>query len=106
MQQPRTQAPGASVAVAGETMHTLRQIDEWFARPKGTAFRAFKALRREGALTEGRDFRHLDAAEHGEWIEQLRAGGDVYRATVHAVVFTTGAAQRLGGRMTDISDSG
>ncbi|MQM39008.1 hypothetical protein KBTX_03029 [wastewater metagenome] len=106
MQHPRTQAPPVSVTVAGTAMYTLRQIDEWLGRPKGTAFRAFKALRREGGLLEGRDFLRLDADGHGGWIEQRRAQGQVYRSTIHVVVFTAEAVERLHGRVANIPDRG
>lgn len=106
MQQSRAPLPPAAVTVEGTAMHTLRQIDEWLGWPKGTAFRAFKGLRAVDGLVEGRDFLRFDAAGHGGWIEQLRARGQVYGATVHAVVFTTGAAQRLRRQGMNIPDRG
>lgn len=63
--------------------------------PKGTAFRRFKA--RRGSLTEDRDFFRLDATEHAELLQRLRAEGRIYPTSVHVVLLTESGYRRLLG---------
>jgi len=72
---------------------SLRQLDELNDVPKGTTFRRFKA--RRGSLNEGRDFFRLDASEHAELLQNLRAEGRIYSASVHVVLLTESGYRRL-----------
>jgi hypothetical protein len=72
---------------------SLRQLDELNGVPKGTSFRWFK--RCEGELVEGVDYFRLDADEHAELIEQLRARGSIYLSTRHLLLLTRQGYQQL-----------
>jgi hypothetical protein len=87
-----TRPPGA-IRFCGLDTLSLRQLDELNQVAKGTTFRLFKALR--GSLTEGRDFFRLDAAEHAELLQRLRAEGRIYPTSVHVVLLTESGYRRL-----------
>lgn len=74
-------------------MRSFRELDEQAGRPKGSAFRAFKAL--EPGLREGQDFRLLrpdtDAAE----IAQLQQQNRIYRSSVSIVLVDDGLGEKL-----------
>ena len=72
---------------------TLKELDERMRRPKGSAFRAFKALARE--LDEGRDFRVLDPRQYSARIEALRSAGRIYRSSVNVVLLSPSLVDRL-----------
>jgi len=74
---------------------TLRELDEAAGTPKGTAFRAFKAL--AGQLAEGRDFRLLDATRDAAGIAALRARS--YRSSRNLLLISRDAAELLRGEM-------
>ncbi|MDE2148922.1 MAG: hypothetical protein KGJ55_03605 [Gammaproteobacteria bacterium] len=70
---------------------SLMELDRAAGRPKGSAFRAFKALLPE--LRENRDFavfdhRRADAA-------RLHAAGRIYRSSVNPVLLAPATARRL-----------
>ena len=90
--EPGTSAPRLIRFCGCDTL-SLRQIDELNDVPKGTTFRRFKALR--GSLSEGRDFFRLDAADHAELLQSLRAEGRIYPASVHVVLLTESGYRRL-----------
>ncbi|TVP87832.1 MAG: hypothetical protein EA347_06920 [Thioalkalivibrio sp.] len=94
-----TEAPHP-IRFCGHDTLSLRQLDELNQVPKGTTFRRFKAVR--SSLTEGRDFFRLDAAEHAELLERLRAQGRIYPGSVHVVLLTEPGYRRL--RQTRASD--
>ena len=73
--------------------YTLREVDERFGRPKGSAFRAFK--RRRKALRENVDFIVLPADSARADIERLRAAGRIYRSSVNVVVLTESGFERV-----------
>ncbi len=73
---------------------TLRECDQRVGAPKGTAFRAFKGALT--SLTEGDDFRRLDASLHAAEIRQLKDGNRLYDSTVHALLLSPEIAERMG----------
>ena len=73
--------------------HTLKEIDEACALPKGSAFRAFKRLLPE--LREGGDFLWLEAGVHAPEIAALKRDGRLYPTTVNALLFTAQGRSRL-----------
>lgn len=79
----------------GRPVMSFQGVDRAFNRPKGTAFRAFKACR--ASLTEGRDFVRLDAADDATAIEWLKARGLVYRTSVHVVLLTASGFDKVYG---------
>ncbi len=81
------------IAYQGLETLSLRQLDELNAVPKGTSFRAFK--RALPNLHEGEHFFHLPADEHKDWIDALKASGQVYATTVHLVLLTRSGCERL-----------
>jgi hypothetical protein len=72
---------------------TLRELDQRAGYPKGSAFKAFKALRPR--LEDGRDFRRLDAMGDAQEIAALREGGRIYPSSIHVVLVSAGCAERL-----------
>lgn len=72
---------------------TLRELDQRHGRPKGSAFRAFKAAL--PGLREGVDFVVLAAADDAARIEPLRRAGRVYPASRNVVLLAPAAAARL-----------
>ena len=78
---------------AGREVLTLRQIDRLIGVPKGTGFRAFKRVRDD--LVEGRDFFRLDGSEYAGYIESLRRQGLVYESTIHLLLLTREAYDRM-----------
>lgn len=85
--------PRRPIRFRGQDTLSLRQLDELNQVRKGTTFRRFKALR--DTLTEGRDFFRLDAAEHSELLQRLRAEGRIYPTSVHVVLLTESGYRRL-----------
>ena len=79
--------------------YTLREVDERFGRPKGSAFRAFK--RRRASLREHVDFVVLPADAAGVDIEQLRAAGRIYRSSVNVVILTESGFERVRAEMEE-----
>jgi hypothetical protein len=82
----------------GVDVATLRQLDQWAAAPKGTAFRAFK--RCQAGLVEERDFfvEPIDApsdAAAAALIERLRADGRLYPSSHVAILLSRAACSRL-----------
>ena len=73
--------------------YTLREVDERFGRPKGSAFRAFK--RQRASLREHVDFIVLPADAAGADIERLRAAGRIYRSSVNVVILTESGFERV-----------
>lgn len=65
---------------------SLRQLDELNKAPKGTSFRAFKAC--EPKLQEGKDFFYLNANEHSQLIELLKAKRQMYATSINLVLLT------------------
>ena len=74
---------------------TLRELDEAAGMPKGTAFRAFKAL--EPRIAEGRDFRLLDATRDAAEITALRPRS--YRSSRNLLLISPDAAELLLSQM-------
>jgi hypothetical protein len=74
-----------------DALVTLREIDQTLGMPKGSAFRAFKRL----ALIEGQDFWLLTPSMHGLALGTLRQGRRLYASSIHAVVLSPEAAQRV-----------
>lgn len=72
---------------------TLKDLDEAAGRPKGSAFRAFKALL--GELREGTDFVRLDADRDAPAIAALKASNRLYASSIHAVLLSGAAAGRV-----------
>lgn len=81
------------ILFAGVETLSLRQLDELNAVPKGTSFRWFK--RCEPELVEGSDYFRLDADEHAELIDRLRASGSIYLSTRHLLLLTRQGYQQL-----------
>lgn len=79
---------------------TFRELDEAAARPKGSAFRAFKRI--EPQLREGVDFRLLRASADDTEIEVLRHGQRVYPNSVNIVLLGDAVARRL---LKDLCDT-
>ena len=78
----------------GRTVLTLRQIDRLNSASKGTAFRAFKAARTR--LRQGEDFFRVDAAEHPQWMADLKAAGTHYASSVHLLLIARSGYVALG----------
>ena len=76
---------------------SLRELDEAARRPKGTAFRAFKAL--QGQLQEGRDFRLLEAAHDAQEIGRLRDAGRLYPSSRNVLLFPPKTAALVREKM-------
>ena len=74
--------------------YTLREVDERFGRRKGSAFRAFKRLRR--SLRENVDFTVLPARTARAEIERLRAQGRIYRSSINVVILAESGLERIG----------
>jgi hypothetical protein len=71
----------------------LRSIDLELRLPKGSAFRAFKAL--EMHLHEGRDYRVLHHQHDRELLDALKNEGAIYAGSVNAVILSPACAARL-----------
>lgn len=65
---------------------SFRQLDVLNGVAKGTSFRAFKTVKAH--LCEGQDYFYLSATEHRQWIDSLKASGQVYDSAVHLVLLT------------------
>lgn len=76
---------------------TLKDLDRAGARPKGSAFRAFRSLL--GELREGTDFVRLDGKRDAAAIAALKTEGRLYASSIHAVLLTEEAAARVRGRL-------
>ncbi|MCP1728446.1 hypothetical protein J2T60_002446 [Natronospira proteinivora] len=76
-----------------QQMVTFRELDEAAHCPKGTTFRAFKAL--SDQLREGVDYVLLRADSDGARIESLRAQGRIYNSSVNVVLLQHQAADRV-----------
>jgi len=78
--------PNITALLNEPSPRTFAELDRAFGQPKGTAFRAFKAL--STVLVEGRDFHCCDSRVHearfGEWM----ATGRFYGGTINAVLLT------------------
>jgi hypothetical protein len=74
---------------------SLRELDERLGLAKGAAFRAFK----RAGLTEGRDFRVLDATRDAAEIAQLRARDRIWRSSVNVVLLSPRAAARVAAAL-------
>ncbi len=72
---------------------SLRELDEAAGLPKGSAFRAFKALLTE--LNEGGDFIVLDHQIHAALAVELHSQDRLYRSSIHPVLLAPDAARRL-----------
>jgi len=72
---------------------TFRELDEAAARPKGSAFRAFKRI--EPQLREGQDFRLLRPGRDDAEIETLRQNQRIYANSVNIVLLGDGLSARL-----------
>lgn len=77
---------------------SMRDLDLAAGQPKGTAFRAFKALL--GSLEEGRDFVVLDLQAAQALVAALIAQGRLYRGSVHPVLLAPAAAARVQAVLT------
>ena len=71
----------------------MRELDTAAGRPKGAAFRAFKALL--GGFAEGRDFIVLDHRTTQALAARLIAQGRLYRGSVNPVLLAPAAAARV-----------
>lgn len=78
----------------------MRELDEAAGLPKGTAFRAFKALL--GSLEEGRDFVVLDHQTAQTLAARLIAEGRLYRSSVNPVLLAAPAAARVRAAMAAV----
>lgn len=78
--------PNLTALLNAPPPRTFAELDRAFSQPKGTAFRAFKAL--APVLVEGRDFHCCDSrlqeARFAEWM----ASGRFYGGTINAVLLT------------------
>ena len=72
---------------------TLREIDVATARPKGTAFRAFKA--RLPQLREGQDFLALDHRRDAPLAARLHADNRLYLGTVNPILLNDALTREL-----------
>ena len=86
------------------TDYTFKELDELHGCVKGTAFRAFK--RAAGELVEGEDFLYLDGEARSAEVAALRAGGRLYRSSVHAVLITRSGYARLRDRIAALREEG
>ena len=73
--------------------YTFKEIDLSLQRDKGTAFRAFKALR--NALEADGCFLYLAETEHADTLANLRATNRMYVSSVNGVLFNEMGRQRI-----------
>lgn len=71
--------------------HTLRELDERAGLTKGSAFRAFKALK----LRDGVDFRVLHPDVDSAAFALLRKAGRLYPGALRAIVLSDAAGDRV-----------
>lgn len=64
---------------------SLKEIDSAQGRVKGTAFRAFKAVRTQ--LQEGYDYFYYSLEQDGAKVEELKAQRRIYASSVNALLF-------------------
>ncbi len=76
---------------------SLRQLDEAEARPKGSAFRAFRRV--EGTAQEGRDFLVLHHQRDRALIDALRAQQRIYSSTVNLLLLSPDFAEVVRTQM-------
>lgn len=76
-----------------ECSTSFRDLDQLWAAPKGTAFRAFKRVL--PSLVEHQDFIRLDAKHDHTEIENLRVAGRIYTGSVHVVLLSAIGVSRL-----------
>jgi len=81
---------------------TFRELDEAAARPKGSAFRAFKRI--EPQLREGLDFQLLRAGADDAQIEVLRREQRIYSNSVNIVLLGDAVARRLLKDLASVAD--
>lgn len=74
-------------------LKSFKELDEAWAVPKGTAFRAFK--RSLQALVEEQDYIRLDARLNHAEIEALRAVGRVYANSINVVLLSQAGVSKL-----------
>ena len=86
------------ITFAGTSCLSFRQLDELNRLDKGSTFRLFK--RWETQLVDGQDFRYLPEAEHGAFIDSLKAQGKVYTSSRHLVLVTRDGYIKLQGLVT------
>lgn len=86
------------VAIVHDPTHaSFRELDERLGRPKGSAFRAFKAL--GATLVEGRDFHCCDSRVDELLFQVLYDSGRLYPGTVNGVLLGPGAQAAIAARL-------
>jgi hypothetical protein len=88
-----------SIEYQGVACLSLKQLDELNRLPKGTSFRIFKHTRPK--LQEGVDYFYLPAAEHADFIEQLRGVGAIYSSSTHLLLITRAGYTRMQAQRYD-----
>jgi hypothetical protein len=78
---------------AADRFTSLKELDNAWATPKGSAFRAFK--RTLPQLHEPEDFIRLDATRDRDEIQRLRAAGRIYAGSVHVVLLSAAGLSKL-----------
>lgn len=76
-----------------ERTWTLKEIDEQQGVIKGTAFRAFKAVR--SSLHEGVDYLYINGDQYPDQIDQLKQSHRLYASSVHALLFKQPAVTKI-----------
>ncbi|MGE0862121.1 MAG: hypothetical protein AB7I01_07785 [Gammaproteobacteria bacterium] len=91
-------SPPDLVAIVHDPAHaSFRELDERLGRPKGSAFRAFKAL--GAALVEGRDFHCCDSRVDELLFQVLYDSGRLYPGTVNGVLLGADAQAAIAARL-------
>lgn len=78
---------------------TLRELDTACGQPKGSAFRRFKHLL--PLLSEGRDYRIIDAETEPGTAERLQRTGRVYVHSIKLILLSPVAAARIRNQLRD-----
>lgn len=76
---------------------SMRELDEAAGLPKGSAFRAFKAL--AGDLAEGTDYVVLDHRTAEGLAASKTVQGRLYRSSIAPVLLSAAAAARVRSAM-------
>jgi len=75
-------------------LRTFYELDQQYAKPKGTAFRAFKVLGER--LLEGQHFFCCDGRLEPARFAELSASERLYRGTLNAVFVNTAGCALIG----------
>ena len=79
---------------------SLKEIDTAQGRVKGTAFRAFKAVRAQ--LQEGQDYFYYSLEQDSAKVEELKAQRRIYASSVNALLFGEEAQKIIAEKMQQL----